>query len=1307
MTSALCPASIGGETKVVPEGATLAEVLETVRPGLVGAPGLHVFVDAMPVEPRDWDHFKPRAGQNVVARMVPQSGDGSGNGSKVLRSVLSIGLTALSLGVGGLWGAAIQVGGVLAIDALIPAPGLEQAGADAARQTPTISGATNRLNPYGPVPVILGKAKITPPLAAHPYTELDQSDQFLRMMVVLGYGPLTISDIKIGETPIENFDEVETEVSVGNPGDASLRLFPGTVVEESIGVLLKQTTDWVTRRTEDDIDEIGIEVTYPDGLIKIDDDGTRIERSVVIEGQYQEVGAGSWKTLGDALDVPAISFDTSNFGPEATYRIVVSKRSGRVYIVYPDIAGEIPSAPVDTFSIALIEHEGYPADDLNITDVRDAALTTYSANDFAPTNTPDAQTVQVAAGKFDVPLALSQTARTSSTIRVGQTIRVNNGQYDVRLRRTTADTTDERVSDEVFWTVLRSITNSDPVTLDGMAKVALRIKATDQLQGVVDQLNMVAQSLMPDWDRDLEQWVTRATSNPASAYRRLLQGPMNKRPIADARIDLTELQEWHEWCEDNGIEFNGIIDRKTTLIEALRTVAAVGRASPTMRDGRFSVVRDILRTVPRQLLTPKNSRAFAASKSFVSLPHAFKVQFVNGLPQHVLDVTPANVEIGDVFTIKFGATTMATFTATAATVANVTAGLTVAWDNSSERIAGFYDATDATTKLTLTANRPSAKVEFTATATNGGATDDQTLTIVQTSEDGSWERDEIIVYDDGHSAETATVFETLELFGVASPEQAWKDGRYRLAAARLRPETYSLEVDVEHLVSARGDLVRVQHDVPLLGLASGRVKSRAESGGNVTTITLDETVTMVGGSSYAVRYRKTDVSVKVEDVDTSPGETETLTFTTPVALADAPEIGDLVSFGLQGSETVEMIIQRIEMGDQLTAKLTLVDASPAIHSADTGTIPAFDPQITIPPRLEDLLPAVPEIVSLRSGEAVMIRKKDGTFENRIAATVRPGSGGQLPAARYDIQFRLSDATRWSELPDAPANATEISITPVEDGEQYDVRVRAVTQYGRFSDWDTVSGHTVLGAITIGDDFISVFDAALDLDAGTKVNCAVISGELVAPVNTTETWATHFTARSWTTIQDQIDAGYPYYFQPANTSLASWELKTDLGGDVLNARIKSTITLNKVAGNVTITPTISVSEDDIAYTVFAGTDEITFAKFRYVKVKYEFLAEDDTSYIVASEIRLTVDAKTRFDSATVAVLSTDSGGTTVVFGIDFTKVEAIAATPKTGVSSHFATAEFSTGLNPADFKLLAFDETGTRVSGDVSYVARGY
>jgi hypothetical protein len=650
----------------------------------------------------------------------------------------------------------------------------------------------------------------------------------------------------------------------------------------------------------------------------------------------------------------------------------------------------------------------------------------------------------------------------------------------------------------------------------------------------------------------------------------------------------------------------------------------------------------------------------------------------------------------------------------------------------------------------------------------------------------------------------------------------------------------------------------------------------------------------------------------------------------PPLIADAPDIGDLVSFGIKNSETVEMIVHQIEMGEELTAKITLVDAAPAVHTADTGTIPAYDPQITIAPRVEELVPAVPEIVSLRSDSDVMVKHKDGTYENRILATIRAGSGGSVPAARFQAQFKLSDATTWIELPDAPADATEFSVIPVQDGETYDFRARAVSEWNVTSAWASSEDYTALGAMDLGTDFLSVYDAALGLSAGEKGNAVVDAGVLFTPVDAEETYQEHFDARSWTTPQDQIDAGYPYYSQPtkptggqsnelpdaAESGLAgawlnagvqgsaadwsragddmtaiggptyrdvagvtldgateylrraeagwnadevgsvtamvktdavgalhtifassdeasdvrylklsinvagyleisqsnndvadvvrgstvlaadtwyhvacvctttgwvlyvngvaetltvtagansgdwladtadrdnvtigalrktavseywdgdvkdvryysarsltaaqiallstggrgAWETEIDLAGTVYFSKIKTSITLDKVDGIVTATPSLSISSNGTYWTDYVGSAEINVTGYRYVRVRWDFVADDDLSYIGVSSIRLEIDAKTRIDSALATLAAGDATGTEITLGLDFLSVNAIAATPK-GTVANMCEVNFDFAQdNPTTFKVLMFDKDGIRASGDATYVARGY
>jgi hypothetical protein len=99
-------------------------------------------------------------------------------------------------------------------------------------------------------------------------------------------------------------------------------------------------------------------------------------------------------------------------------------------------------------------------------------------------------------------------------------------------------------------------------------------------------------------------------------------------------------------------------------------------------------------------------------------------------PTHVMFVLPGGtVEVGDVFTLsdKDG-NVLVSYTAAAATVADVVSGLETAWNASTNAICAKYTALDvATTHLTLTADAAGTWYEVIPTTTNGGAADTQTM----------------------------------------------------------------------------------------------------------------------------------------------------------------------------------------------------------------------------------------------------------------------------------------------------------------------------------------------------------------------------------------------------------------------------------------------------------------------------------------------------------------------------------------------------------------------------------------------------
>lgn len=219
----------------------------------------------------------------------------------------------------------------------------------------------------------------------------------------------------------------------------------------------------------------------------------------------------------------------------------------------------------------------------------------------------------------------------TSTIRHGIRWGVETrGQYEIRIRRTSADTDSTQIFDVFSWSALRTITAEDPINSPiPVAKTALVIQATDQLNNIIDELNGIVTAVALDWDSGTETWIERETQNPASLFRHVLQGSGSSDPLPDARIDLDTLQDWHEFCQERGFKFNMVRDFASSIWETLADVASAGRAAPTQIDGKWSVVIEREQANPASYITPRNSFDFKAERFFINRPHGWRIRFPN------------------------------------------------------------------------------------------------------------------------------------------------------------------------------------------------------------------------------------------------------------------------------------------------------------------------------------------------------------------------------------------------------------------------------------------------------------------------------------------------------------------------------------------------------------------------------------------------------------------------------------------------------------------------------------------------------
>jgi len=94
--------------------------------------------------------------------------------------------------------------------------------------------------------------------------------------------------------------------------------------------------------------------------------------------------------------------------------------------------------------------------------------------------------------------------------------------------------------------------------------------------------------------------------------------------------------------------------------------------------------------------------------------------------------------------------------------------------------------------------------------------------------------------------------------------------------------------------------------------------------------------------------------------------------------------------------------------------------------------------------------------------------------------------------------------------------------------------------------------------------------------GTLVNALVDEGRVVMPVNTSATWAQHFTLHGWGGPNDQIMAGLPIFAQPALPS-GYYEEIVDYGATLAATNVTVTPTTVALAGSPSWSVTISSSD----------------------------------------------------------------------------------------------------------------------------------
>ncbi len=226
----------------------------------------------------------------------------------------------------------------------------------------------------------------------------------------------------------------------------------------------------------------------------------------------------------------------------------------------------------------------------------------------------------------------------TKTLRFSHTSGVisNGGQFDVKIRRLTDDhNSDSKYVDDVFVGSVRCFKSDAPVSLEARRKtclISLKTKASDFIEGVVDSLNFIASSKVPDYDGEgtgSEHWSVRVTSNPASLVLYVLRGQINGTPVKDDDIDWTAFESFWRFCNNHKYYCNAVLNSDLTISELYSNIARIGRGTVIKRDQKFSVIYDSTKPSPVQLFTQRNTINYSQTILKPDIPDQIDYEFID------------------------------------------------------------------------------------------------------------------------------------------------------------------------------------------------------------------------------------------------------------------------------------------------------------------------------------------------------------------------------------------------------------------------------------------------------------------------------------------------------------------------------------------------------------------------------------------------------------------------------------------------------------------------------------------------------
>jgi predicted phage tail protein len=1256
--------------------------------------------------------------ENDFLAIVPIPAGGGGGGKSIIRIVAMIALTIASQGLaagfmgatagmvgagvyGGLSGAlilgglqaAIVVGGGLLINALLPTASASVATTTSLSEvspTYSYSGGSNAREAGTTLPIMLGTARVSPPIISS-YLSLEDDKQYLNILMAVNDGTVnSISDIEINSQAITNFNDISYATALGTSNQSAIGNFRDTATTISLSRGLNEQNIETTYTTvSNSIQELEVVVVLSSGLFSIADNGDYNSKSISFEIAYKKDTSSTWttvtKTITDVYKTTKrLSYRFSNL-PIGTYDVKLKRISA-----YDENTRVANALSLDYINEIVYDDFSYPGVALLAIN----AMATDQLNGSFPT----------------VTCLVNNTGTTKNKSNPAWAC------YDLLNREGIPDS-DINMTKFQEW--------ADYCDTKGL-KVGLYLDSQQELQSALNIVSLLGRGIVlqfgsiftPIIDKDVDiptQGFLFTGGNIIDSSFSISYIPYNERSNV---IEVTYYDETDSYSAKTVQVQSADFDSKTVEIKSSITLygctsrtQASSYAQYLLNKNRYisetvsftafidSIacnVGDVIKVGVKYMTnTLADGRILGVTTDSLILDHEIELS-----PSESYEIQ-IRCEDDELVTINIPNVSTLTTTDTIyiGTFPREIKKFDVyAFGQQDVEATNLYRVTSITRASDL--KRKITAIEYNADVYSDAATIDvEPILLIDNTTNLKAEEilvqrtdgtvDEILVISFNSNKLVNTVYLDGVKVGTTSTNN------FEIKNQLTRGKDYFITVN-EKTISHRfnGLLAKVStpSNMTINLLATNTVLSWSAvpfaAGYRISHngIVIEEQIKSTTFNYKLLSNGIHTFTVEALNIALEPGDAIEQSIEVEVPLSPNVSIsykGENAIIEWEESNSTYPILHYKIVHDELTtlAKTTTYSTK-VTWATNTISIQAVDVANNVSTirtvQSEIIFPTVNEVTSSVIDNNVLLYWKQ--------------SAKTLPIAYVEIKkgetieestLIGTNSSTFANLFESQSDYYTYWVVPVDTAGNKGTPLSTTALVNEPPDY-------VLNALWLSDF------------SGTKNNAFVEASKLYLGIKN-ETFEDHFITNTWANPQEQINAGYPLYAQPFAAS-SYYEEIFDYGTLLPSTTVTVTLDYTRVgAGGFQID--IASSDDGLTWVEHTDVSKITSSNFRYIKVKVSFVGSENDAFIV-NILEVKLDSKVKNDSGKAYASASDTQGTQINFNKSFIDVINLTITP-IGTTRKDFVCDFEDTDYPTYFKVYMFDTLGNRINSDFTWSAEGY